>query len=190
MDLQQILTLFLNSNPKWRSKLEAMTGQPSEYSIKCVNNFLEELRRGPGLKKPADKLQEFNANYQLVMGLGGFQEYEAQILAADMSGFTLAEVAQHFRMNLGWDTNVDEIQHIHEEALPRFKELGKKAGLFKEDNTSSDSNGVPNLGGVVKKRKQGDNSQLDTPPWKQNKPQINNNSHHASIIPQYSDVID
>ena len=78
MDLQQILTLFLNSNPKWRSKLEAMTGQPSEYSIKCVNNFLEELRRGPGLKKPADKLQEFNANYQLVMGLGGFQEYEAQ----------------------------------------------------------------------------------------------------------------
>lgn len=185
MDLQQILTLFLNSNPKWRTKLEAMTGQPSEYSIKCVNNFLEELNRGPGLKKPADKLQEFNANYQLVMGLGGFKEYEAQILAADMSGFTLAEVAQHFRMNLGWDTNVEEIKQIHEEALPKFKELGKKAGLFKDE--PSEQSSVPNLGGSPnRKRKSGDN-QLDLPPWRQQQRFNNQSQQHSSIIPHNED---
>ena len=185
MDLQQILTLFLNSNPKWRTKLEGLTGQPSDYSIKCVNNFLEDLRKGPGLKKPADKLQEFNANYQLVMGLGGFQEYEAQILAADMSGFTLAEVAQHFRMNLGWDTNVDEIQQIHEAALPRFKELGKKAGLFKEDTSTTNNTGTPpNFGGTTKRKTNSDG--LEVPPWRQQhkiSSPTNINSTHQSIIP-------
>lgn len=190
MDLQQILTLFLNSNPKWRTKLENVTGQPSDYSIKCVNNFLEELRKGPGLKKPADKLQEFNANYQLVMGLGGFQEYEAQILAADMSGFTLAEVAQHFRMNLGWDTNVDEIQQIHEAALPKFKELGKKAGLFKDDPSSSNTSTPPNFGGTTKRKSNSDG--LDVPPWRQqhkiSSPTNINSSPHQSIIP--SDNLD
>ncbi len=85
MDLQQILNMFLQTNPKWALKIEQMTGQPSNYAIQCLNNFLNELNKGPGLKKQEDKLTEFRANYQLVLGLGCFQDYEAQILAADLS---------------------------------------------------------------------------------------------------------
>lgn len=173
MDLQQILQMFLRSNPKWARKLEAITGQPIDHSIKCINGFVEDLNKGPGLVKPENKAESFKANYQLVMGLGGFKDYEAQILAADMSGFTLAEVTQHFRMHLNWDTTVDEVENIYESILPRFKEAGKKAGLFKEEKPVDI--GIPNLGN----RKPESSSQgngLASPPWKQNSSGANNNS--------------
>lgn len=166
MELKQIVTLFLNSNPKWSRKLESITGQPTDYSLKCIDEFLNTLQKGPGLKSPENKLQEFNANYQLVMGLGVFKDYEAQILAADMSGFTLAEVAQHFRLHLGWDTNVEEIKELYEQLLPKFKKIGKEVGLFKDDDSeASDINkSIPNFGGI--QRNKNSNGSLNIPPWK------------------------
>lgn len=168
MELKQIVTLFLNSNPKWSKKLESITGQPTDYSLKCIDEFLNTLQKGPGLKSPENKLQEFNANYQLVMGLGVFKDYEAQILAADMSGFTLAEVAQHFRLHLGWDTNVEEIKGLYEQLLPKFKKIGKEVGLFKDDGSDDDeiNKSIPNFGGKVNKS---NNGSLNLPPWKQQK---------------------
>ena len=166
MDLQQLLNMLLGSNPKWARKLESFTGQPADYSIECLNNFLKELNKGPGLKKPEDKLQLFNSNYQLVLGLGCFKDYEAQILAADMSGYSLAEITQHFRINLKWDTNVNEVEQIYKDILPKFKEVGKHAGLFKEENPNTIDESIPNLGGQA--RKDIANGQMDTPPWKVN----------------------
>ena len=55
MDLQQILNMLLRSNSKWAKKLESITGQPVDHSIKCFNEFLEQLNKGPGLKKTEDK---------------------------------------------------------------------------------------------------------------------------------------
>lgn len=178
MELKQIVTLFLNSNPKWARKLESITGQPTDYSLKCIDEFLNTLQKGPGLKSPENKLQEFTANYQLVMGLGVFKDYEAQILAADMSGFTLAEVAQHFRLHLGWDTNVEEIKGLYEQLLPKFKKIGREVGLFKDDgdNDSTEiNNSIPNFGGV--QRSKNDNGSLNAPPWKINDKTANQNNN-------------
>lgn len=160
MNLQQILQMFLKSNPTWARKLESITGQPTDYSIKCINDFLDRLRQGPGLVKPEDRGIAFKANYQLVMGLGCFQDHEAQILAADMSGFTLAELTQHFRMNLNWDTTIDEVESIYNTILPKFKEVGKRAGLFKEEKPVD--LGIPSVGNSS----QVTDGKLATPPWK------------------------
>lgn len=175
MDLQQILTMFLRSNPSWSKKLEAITGQPTDHSIKCFNSFLEELNKGPGLKKPENKAATFNANYQLVLGLGCFKDYEAQILAADMSGFTLAEVVQHFRLNMHWDTNIDEIQKLYDELLPRFKEIGKKCGIFKDE--PQDESGIPMVGNHNVDK----SGEMQNPPWK-NSSSISNPHNRERII--------
>lgn len=171
MDLKQIIQLFLKANPTWSKKIESFTGQPIDYSIKCIDGFLVELNKGPGIKSMEDKRQIFNSNYQLVMGLGCFKDYEAQILAADISGFSLAEITQHFRINLHWDTNVDEVESIYKELVPKFKDVGKRVGLFKDhedpfDNSTNKGESIPNLGGKPAEVKHGD---LAIPPWKNNK---------------------
>ncbi len=97
------------------------------------------------------------------MGLGCFKDYEAQILAADISGFNLAEVVQHFRMNLKWDTNIDEISSIYEQLVPKFKEVAKKAGLIKDDDLMEvENSGIPNFGGKPGSR----DGSMTPPPWK------------------------
>lgn len=171
MDLQQILNMLLRSNSKWAKKLESITGQPVDHSIKCFNEFLEQLNKGPGLKKTEDKAAEFNANYQMVMGLG-FQDHEAQILAADMSGFSLAEITQHFRLHLHWDTNIDEVQRIHDELMPRFKAIGKRAGIFKDDKPDEG----PAIPIVNKTNTNLDNGELCEPPWKTKQQPISTNT--------------
>lgn len=178
MDLTQFALSLLKNNPAWVKKLENLTGQPADYSIKCINSFLDQLNLGPGLKKPEDKRLAFRSNYELVMGLGCFKDYEAQILAGDMSGFSLAEVVQHFRLHLKWDTNVDEIMEIHKELVPKFKTVAKKAGLLKDEETEGmvdtevEKTIPPNVG---KSKPESKDGSLTTPPWKKEKNESDEN---------------
>lgn len=176
MDLTQLAISLLKNNPAWIKKIEAITGQPVDYSMKCVNNFLEQLNSGPGLKKPEDKQLAFKNNYELVMGLGGFRDYEAQILAGDMSGFSLAEVVQHFRLHLKWDTNVEEIMGIHKELLPKFKIAAKRAGLLKDEEENVENKEMEktipqNVGTAKANSKDGS---LTTPPWREDNKETQN----------------
>ena len=163
MDITQLAITMVKNNPKWVKKIESISGQPVDYTFKCVNEFLDQLHKGPGIKTATDKLATFRSNYELVMGLGCFKDYEAQILAADISGFNLAEVVQHFRMNLKWDTNIDEISSIYEQLVPKFKEVAKKAGLIKDDDLMEvENSGIPNFGGKPGSR----DGSMTPPPWK------------------------
>ena len=170
MDITQLAISMIKNNPKWVKKIESMSGQPVDYTFKCVNDFMEQLQRGPGIKSQTDKLAIFRSNYELVMGLGCFRDYEAQILAADISGFSLAEVVQHFRMNLKWDTNVDEISELHQQLLPKFREVAKRVGLIKEADETEMDKSVPNFGGKCNSK----NGEMVEPPWKQNNTQTTN----------------
>lgn len=169
MELAQIAVTMVKNNPKWVKKIESISGQPVDYTFKCVNEFMDQLNRGPGLKTQADKLTLFRSNYELVMGLGCFKDYEAQILAADISGFNLAEVVQHFRMNLHWDTNVEEISGLHEQLLPKFKSVARRAGLIKDDEVAPENTSIPNLGGKSAAK----NGEMIAPPWKSAPQQTN-----------------
>ena len=164
MELTQLAITMVKNNPKWVKKIESISGQPVDYTFKCVNEFIEQLQRGPGIKSQTDKLAIFRSNYELVMGLGCFRDYEAQILAADISGFSLAEVVQHFRMNLKWDTNVDEISDLHRQLLPRFREIARKVGLIKDEGETETDKSVPNFGG----QSSSTHGEMVDPPWKQN----------------------
>lgn len=172
MELTQLAITMVKNNPKWVKKIESISGQPVDYTFKCINEFMDNIQKGPGIKTQTDKLAIFKSNYELVMGLGCFKDYEAQILAADISGFNLAEVVQHFRMNLKWDTNIDEISTIHDRLLPKFKDVAKRAGLIKDDDGVPDNN-VPNFGGHSTAK----NGEMIDPPWKKD----NNSSNFNTI---------
>lgn len=170
MELTQLAITMVKNNPKWVKKIESISGQPVDYTFKCLNDFIEQIHRGPGIKTQTDKLAIFRSNYELVMGLGCFKDYEAQILAADISGFSLAEVVQHFRMNLKWNTNVDEISEIHKQLLPKFREVAKRVGLIKDEGEAEMDKTVPNFGGQSSSK----NGELVEPPWKQASSQTSN----------------
>ncbi len=82
-------------------------------------------------------------------------------------------------MNLKWDTNVNEVEGIYNKILPKFKEVGKKAGLFKNDKSSSNES-IPNFGG--KPYESSKDGSMATPPWKQKdiKEETNNTSFKSN----------
>lgn len=49
MDITQLAITMVKNNPKWVKKIESISGQPVDYTFKCVNEFLDQLHKGPGI---------------------------------------------------------------------------------------------------------------------------------------------
>lgn len=77
MDIVGVLIPMLSSSPEFKTKLEAVFGQPVEHVSKCISQFMDGIKAGPGLvDKEALKQQRFMHVYQSGLRMG-FQDWES-----------------------------------------------------------------------------------------------------------------
>lgn len=123
--------MFLQSQPKVKSAVEGLTGQPLEYVANCVGGFLQQLGKGPGLQKtPQQKQETFFRLYQGGLAMG-FLDWESELSAAVLAGYQPIDVCISFQTRRKWpDTTIERINALAEDIVPRFVEAGKRSGLI------------------------------------------------------------
>ena len=158
MDVMGLLIPMLSSSPEVKTKLEAIFGQPVEHVSRCISQFMDGIKSGPGLvDKEALKQQRFMHVYQSGLRMG-FQDWESQIAAADCAGYPIIDVANSFAQRRGWQCSVDQIKQLHAKIMPQFMEKGRLIGLFKPQDTSvTQPKGIPAVKMVQK---------VKDPPWR------------------------
>ena len=160
MDLMGILVPVLSGSPQVKSRVQALFGQPVQYVSKCVSQFMDQVKAGPGLvDQQAQKQQRFMHIYNSGIRMG-FQDWQAQIAAADCAGYPIIDVANSFAQRRGWNVTIEEIQQLHARIMPVFMDRGKKTGLFQAQKTAQ-KRGIPNVQ-VTTGAKQ--------PPWRSSMP--------------------
>lgn len=160
--IKLILPMVLNQ-PKVKSAIESIFNQPADHVMNSVSKFLEDVNNGPGIQNTeAEKTAMFNRYFQGGLSMG-FSDWESEIAAAALAGYTPMDVCLSFRTNRGWkDATVEKIEELADIVSPRFIEKGKACGLIPKD-IETDS-GIPKTdvttsGGV--------------PPWEQKEYQSN-----------------
>lgn len=157
MDIMGLLIPVLSSSPQVKTKIESIFGQPVQHVSKCVSQFMDGIKSGPGvIDKDLQKQQRFMQVYQSGLRMG-FQDWQAQIAAADCAGYPIIDVANSFAQRRGWDCSIEQIEQLHAKIMPVFMEKGRKAGLFQADKPSAVKKGIPS---VQVKQTQKD------PPWR------------------------
>ena len=158
MDVMGLLVPMLSSSPQFKTKLEAVFGQPVEHVSKCISQFMDGIKSGPGLvDKEALKQQRFMHVYQSGLRMG-FQDWQSQIAAADCAGYPIIDVANSFAQRRGWECSVDQIKQLHAKIMPQFMEKGRLIGLFKpQDTKTTMPKGIPAVKMVQKSKE---------PPWR------------------------
>ena len=146
MDIMGLLVPILSGSPEIKGKLESVFGQPVDHISKCVSQFMDGIKNGPGLvDKQLQKQQRFMHIYQSGLRMG-FQDYQAQIAAADCAGYPVIDVANSFAQRRGWNCTIQEIQQLHDKIMPRFMQMGRKTGLFQtEKKTQTAPKGIPSV---------------------------------------------
>lgn len=163
MDAIKLILPMVINQPKVKSAIESIFNQPSDYVMNSVSKFLEDISKGPGIQNTeAEKTAMFNRYFQGGLSMG-FSDWESEIAAAALAGYTSMDVCLSFRTNRGWkDATVEKIEELADIVSPRFIEKGKACGLIPKD-VETDS-GIPKTdvttsGGV--------------PPWEQKEYQSN-----------------
>lgn len=154
------ILMFLKSQPKFKTTVESLTGQPIEHVANCFAGFIQQIGQGPGVQRTAEQK---NATFQRLYNGGrsmGFADWEAELCAAILSGFQPMDVCISFRQRRNWnDATVERINKLAEAVMPRFLEAGKKCGLIPPEafpeNTIPQTE-INTAGGVA--------------PWNQNMP--------------------
>lgn len=163
MDAIKLILPMIINQPKVKSAIESIFNQPLDYVMNSVSKFLEDISKGPGIQNTeAEKVAMFNRYFQGGLSMG-FSDWESEIAAAALAGYTPMDVCLSFRTNRGWkDATVEKIEELADIVSPRFIEKGKECGLIPKD-VETDS-GIPKTdvttsGGV--------------PPWEQKEYQSN-----------------
>lgn len=162
MDIMGMLLPMLANQPKVKSTLESIFKQPADHVINSITKFVEDINSGPGIQNTeAEKAALFNRYFQGGLAMG-FSDWQSEIAAAALAGYTPMDVCLSFRKNRGWkDTTVEKIEALADAVSPMFIERGKECGLIPKD--TEDEGGIPDTdvttrGGV--------------PPWEQKEFQI------------------
>lgn len=157
MDAMRLVMPMLMNQPQVKATLESIFNQPADHVMNSISKFLQDVNSGPGIQNTeAEKASLFNRYFQGGLSMG-FSDWESEIAAAALAGYTPMDVCLSFRNNRGWkDTTVEKIETLADMVSPRFIERGKECGLIPKD-TEVDS-GIPKTevttrGGV--------------PPWEQ-----------------------
>lgn len=157
MDAVGMLLPMLANHPKVKTALESLFHQPSDYVIERITKFIQEVNNGPGIQNTeAEKVALFNRYFQGGLSMG-FSDWQSEIAAAALAGYTPMDVCLSFRNNRGWkDTTVEKIESLASVISPTFIERGKACGLIPKDEGTE--KGIPKTdvttsGGV--------------PPWEQ-----------------------
>lgn len=99
MNLQDLIMPFIMNNPSTKAKIESIFRQPADHVIKSFNTFIDTVNNGPGLvNKAAEQQAMFDRYYQGGLALG-FADWESEIAAASLSGYSLMDVCISFRKN-------------------------------------------------------------------------------------------
>lgn len=127
----QILIQYLQSQPKVKTAVEQLFGQPMEHIAGCVGSFMDNVKKGPGLVNTAEqKLNLFNRIYQGGRALG-FCDWEAELAAAKIAGYSDLDICISFRDRHKWpQTTVENIAALVQQTMPRFIEKAKAANLL------------------------------------------------------------
>lgn len=146
MDVMGLLVPILSGSPEVKSKLQTVFGQPVEHISKCVSQFMDSIKSGPGIvDKQLQKQQRFMHIYQSGLRMG-FQDWQSEIAAADCAGYPIIDVANSFAQRRGWDCTIEQIQQLHNKIMPRFLQMGRKTGLFQQEQKTAQSNkGIPTV---------------------------------------------
>lgn len=156
MDMMGLLIPVLSGSPQLKSRVQTLFGQPVEHVSKCVSQFMDQIKSGPGLiDQQAQRQQRFMHIYNSGLRMG-FQDWQAQIAAADCAGYPIIDVANSFAQRRGWNVTIQEIQELHAKVMPKFMELGKKTGLFQAQKPVQ-KQGIPSV--QV-------NTAVKEPPWR------------------------
>lgn len=128
-----ILSMALSSN-EVRSTIENVFKQPADFVVENVNRFMADIKKGPGIKNTkAEQQALFNRYYQGGLAMG-FTDWESEIAAAALAGYTPMDICLSFRDNRGWkETTVEKIQHLADVISPRFLEKGREVGLIPKE---------------------------------------------------------
>ena len=134
MDILSMVLPMIAGQPKIKSVIEQIFHQPSDHVIGTFNKFLEDVSKGPGIQNTeAEKVAIFNRYYQGGLSMG-FTDWESEIAAAALAGYTPMDVCLSFRTNRKWkDTTVEKIESLVDVISPRFIERGKECGLIPKD---------------------------------------------------------
>lgn len=166
MNLQDLIMPLILNNPSAKTKIEAIFKQPADHVIKAFNTFLDNVNNGPGItNKAAEQQAMFDRLYQGGLSLG-FTDWESEIAAASLSGYSLMDVCISFRKNRGWkDATVDRLKTISDNVANRFIPKAKAAGLIAPD--PEETRGMPNIerttvGGVPPWAESGSSASVDS----------------------------
>lgn len=121
----------LQNQPKFKSVVENLFGQPADHVVNCISGCFDSIRKGPGLVNTAQqKIDVFNRIYKGGLALG-FPDWESELAAAKIAGYTDLDICMSFRDRHKWSqTTVEKVQGLAEDILPGFIDKAKKAGLL------------------------------------------------------------
>ena len=122
---------LIQGQPKFKSAVENIFGQPVEHVVNCIGGFMDNVQKGPGLVNTAAKqLELFNKLYKGGLAIG-FSDWESELFAARLAGYSDIEICTSFRERHNWPrTTVENIAALAKELMPRLTEQAKKAGLL------------------------------------------------------------
>jgi hypothetical protein len=134
MDAIKLIMPMIMNQPQVKTALESIFHQPADYVMNSVSKFLEDVNNGPGIQNTeAEKVALFNRYYQGGLAMG-FLDWESEIAAAALAGYTPMDVCLSFRNNRGWkDTTVEKVETLADMVSPKFIEKGKECGLIPKD---------------------------------------------------------
>jgi hypothetical protein len=167
MDISQLLPL-LTADKSVKHAIENLTKQPSEHIIKCLGNFISDIKSGPGLvNKVAEQQTIYNKIFQAGISMG-FPDYECVIAASGYAGYSPVDIVTFFRNQYGWDNvTIEEVEMIGKNLAPKFRKKLIQYGYIKEDEEVPQS-GIPKL----KENKTYGNK----PPWRNSEDQNSTNN--------------
>lgn len=139
MDILSVVLPMLTSQPKVKQTIEQIFNQPADHVLSSFDKFMKDVNKGPGIQNTeAEKVALFNRYYQGGLSMG-FADWESEIAAAALAGYTPMDVCLSFRNNRKWkDTTVEKIEYLADIISPRFMEKGKECGLIPK-NAETDS---------------------------------------------------
>lgn len=148
MDALSLIMPMLVGNPKVKTTLESVFGQPADYVLDNFNKFLGDVSKGPGIQHPEEeKIALFNRYYQGGLSMG-FADWESELASALLSGYTPMDVCISFRQNRHWkETTIDNINTLKDNVIPRFVEKAQACGLMPKEEKSIPQTEIKTQGG-------------------------------------------
>lgn len=169
MEIDTLILPLVEHNPKWKAMIENATGQPVNYVMKSLSEFLDKIKSGPGIQNlEAEKQNMFNYLYEAGIKMG-FTDWESEIAAAGHAGYSPVDIAISFSRNRGWDATAEEIENIARNLAPRFNAKAEKFGVIQ---TKKEESGIPK---TEPKTTGGE------PPWR-------NKSHGGNVVNPLNDL--